>query len=597
MPVHDMHADSPSPLNIRSVVVCVIDMVDSVVQMAHHEQHTISIWRNLVQHCTEHILPSLQGRMVKSLGDGMMLEFNRAHQALEASRLVNRYLTQSNQLTPGSPHICVRAGLHHTLVYADELDIYGTGVNLAARLATLGKPNDIVASQDLIEQLLGSIDGHFDDLGFCYLKNMPDPVRAWRYAENTTFENTPTTKHEHHFMNAVVAVVPFAAKRTEPGLESFGEFIVDGLIAQLSKNQNLRVTSRLSTRHFQDRVLSPQTIASQLNADYVLSGNYWVQSDVVIISLELCASTNTNHIIFAQRYHTTVQSLMAEHGMPYAELSQLIYSQLMGSVSKQALTSPLPNIESFALLLGAIHLMHRSNASEFKRSKVLLEQLIERHPKLAIARAWLAKWYILKTTRFSADEQLVDANAALQQTRTGLDYDAQCALSLSMQGFVYCHLLKDLDCASLALNDALTYNPSEPLAHLFSGAVAMFKGKNDIAFTSTKQAIELSPLDPQRYYFLSLHAATALACGKEVLSVALAKQSLHINPHHSSTLRTLIAGLVGLDEMEQAQDYGQQLLRIDPAFSTRHYLERSPANAQSMVNTVAQRLKAAGLPD
>jgi len=192
-------------------------------------------------------------------------------------------------------------------------------------------------------------------------------------------------------------------------------------------------------------------------------------------------------------------------------IAQMVHLSVCDAEVKHILTQPLPTLESYSLLLGSIKLMHRSTRDEFIQTRKVLDELIHRHARIATPRAWLGNWYILRVTRGWSEDRKREASEALSSTHAALDRDPSDALALATEGFVYCHLLKDLDTARKRCDEAVEANPSHALGWLYRGTVNAFKGEGLAAVHATRRAIELSPLDPQRYYFESLGATAELS--------------------------------------------------------------------------------------
>jgi len=157
-----------------------VDVVESVRLMEQNESDFVRRWRHLVRTIEKDILPPNRGRLVKSHGDGLLLEFSGVTSAVKAAYALQCACTSVNTDEQPERHILLRAGVHVGHLIADELDLYGSGVNLAARLLTLAGPGEIVVSADVRDQLAPVLDADVEDLGLCYLKHVHEPVRAYR---------------------------------------------------------------------------------------------------------------------------------------------------------------------------------------------------------------------------------------------------------------------------------------------------------------------------------------------------------------------------------------------------------------------------------
>jgi tetratricopeptide (TPR) repeat protein len=277
-------------------------------------------------------------------------------------------------------------------------------------------------------------------------------------------------------------------------------------------------------------------------------------------------------------------------------ISQAVHLAVFDAEVEHILTQPLPTLESYSLLLGSIKLMHRSSKSEFLRTRNILDELINRHGRIAAPRAWLGNWYILRLTRGWSEDCAREGAEALSTTHAALDRDPSNALALATEGFVYCHLLKDLDTARKRCDEAVKANPSHALGWLYRGTVNAFKGEGDAAVEATRRAIELSPLDPQRYYFESLGATAELSAHQYANAERLARASLSLNRMHPSTWRVLTIALVSQGRMDEARQTLANMRQLEPALTVGKYLARLPNGQLETGREWARCLAMAGLP-
>jgi adenylate cyclase len=248
-------------------------------------------------------------------------------------------------------------------------------------------------------------------------------------------------------------------------------------------------------------------------------------------------------------------------------------------------------------LMGAISLMHRSTRSEFDRVREMLEYLIDRHRRLPTPRAWLAKWHVLQVTRGLSSGGKDETKRALEQTQRALDVDPGCSLALAIEGFVHCHMLKDLDGAAQRYESALAANPNDSLAWLFSGVLHSFKNEGVEALAASEKALSLSPLDPMLYFYQSLSASSALSAGDYKRVIELATASLRSNRSHTSTYRALAVAQALSGHVEEARKTVDALMLLEPGLTVTQFLQRSPAGNQPVGRLYAEALRTAGLPD
>jgi adenylate cyclase len=602
----------------QEAVVLLVDLVESVRLMQEHEAFTIRRWADFVRTAITDILPRHRGVLVKSLGDGLMARFDTVPDAVDAAAEMHRTLAAQNAGIAEDQHFHLRAGVNASTAWSDGIDIYGTGVNLAARLATLAGPGETVASASAQEQLAAAlsslanpgetignaaardelthgVDASCEDLGECILKHFDKPVRAYRVGPAGPKPGLVGRRDYGTAMEPTIAVIPFSARNNTREHYDIGNLIADSVIWRLSQAANLKVISRLSTTVFRGRASDLHEVSAHLGATYVLSGAYVVNGGQLLVTAELSAARN-NQVVWTDRLSGEIGDLLQPESELAHRIAQAVHVSVFDAEVQNILTQPLPTLESYSLLLGSIKLMHRSSKEEFLQTRKILDELINRHGRIAAPRAWLANWYILRVTRGWSEDRQREAGEALSATHAALDRDPSDALALATEGFVYCHLLRDLDTARKRCDQAVEANPSHALGWLYRGVVNAFEGAGDAALEATRRAIELSPLDPQRYYFESLGATAELSANQYVNAERLARSSLALNRMHPSTWRVLTIALVAQGRMDEARAALAKMRQLEPALTVEKYVARVPNAQLETGRQWARCLEMAGLP-
>ena len=578
----------------RTVVVA--DLVESVRLIADNEEDVVRRWQIFVGDVVQRLLPVHGGRLVKSLGDGFMLEFGNVGPAVRCAIEMQSAISIGNGGLPPDRWMCLRVGLHVADVIVDDRDIYGSGVNLAARIATLAEPGGIVMSSDARDLVIDGLDAQIEDLGDCYLKHFDDPVHAYKVGGGGLELFGRAAAVVEKPLQLTIAVIPFGGRLFEARHSSIGDLIADSVIVQLSKQIGIRVISRLSTAALNGRDSAVAHARDQLGATYVLTGAFSVLGNNLLVTSEL-VDARDSEVVWSDRVAVELDDLVQAESELAHRLSSGVLLRVQHVETSRARTLPLPSLESFSLQLGAVALMHRSSRKDFDRVRELLTHLVERHPRLPTPRAWLAKWHVLRVTRGMAPDLPSEAGAALSQTGRALDSDPQCALALAMEGFVYCHMRRDLGAAAERYAMALEANSNESMAWLFNSVLHAFMGRGAEAVACADRAIELSPLDPLRYYYDSLAASAAFSAGQYHRAAELAARSLKANRTHTSTLRVLAMAQAMGGQLERAVESGRELLKLEPLFSVSRFLDRSPSAQFEMGRICAEALRMAGIPE
>ena len=579
----------------EAMAVLVVDIVDSVGLMQRHEATTVRVWADCVRHARHAVLPQMRGALVKSLGDGLMARFPVVADAVCAAFLLHEHLTQANAGLPEDAKVVLRAGIHATEAWTDGIDLYGAGVNMAARLGSIAGPGETILSVEARDEIAGNVDIDCEDLGICYIKSFGDGVRAYRASRPGVRASVVNRRDDRTPMQPTVAVIPFSMRSAGAEHAAVGDLIADGVIDRLSRSPNIRVISRLSTSFFRDRADALQAIATHLGATYVLGGGYAVNAGRLLVTAEL-TEVQTQEVVWADRLVGSIEDLLEAHSELAQQLAQAVHVAVFDAEMERVSTQPLPTLASYSLLAGGINLMHRASRAHFNRTQEVLEQLIERHGRVAAPRAWLANWYVLRGTRGLSDSRAHDAEQALAAARSALACDPSDARSMAIEGFVHCHLRKDLTSARRRCAQAIGANPNCAMAWLYMGAIEAFEGEGARAVDATQRALALSPIDPQRYYYESLAATAALAAQDHGLAEALARASLARNRLHSSTWRVLTIALVAQQRIAEASQALREVLHLEPDLTIDSYIERMPNGTLATGHAWARSLAAAGLP-
>ena len=578
----------------RAIVV--VDVVESVRLMQEDESGFIDRWRRFVHAVRTEVLPAHGGRMVKSLGDGMLLEFASVPPAVAAALAIQARCGTGAAAHGAAAALRLRVGIHIDDVTIDALDIYGQGVNLAARLATLAQPGEIVASAEAREGVTLGVDAQIDDLGDCHVKHVAKPIRAYRIGAPA---QPLSICGPHDGLGTAwlpaLAVVPFRNYMPVGGTDVIGDVLADEVIAGLSRAPHLHVISRLSTRAFKGRDSSAAEIGSHLGAVYVLSGSHIAEGDKLILRAEL-ADARDARVLWADTLRGSIKDLFAGASSMVQQLTVETARTVVCEEVARAGRRAMPSQESYTLLMAAVHLMHRNSRADFEQGRAMLDHLIDRNPNEPLPRAWMGKWYGIRAAQGWTTNPLDDARQALGHVQRALASDPCNSLAWTIKGLIHSYISKDMDSARLAYESALAANPNESLAWLYSATLSAWQDKGGEAVAAARAAQRLSPLDPLKYYYDSLSATAFLVAGEHPTAIDLARQSLRLNRSHASTHRTLTIALELAGRHVEAQAACGELLHLDPGFTVGAFRERYPGRDADHAASFCRALAAAGVP-
>jgi adenylate cyclase len=569
----------------RALVV--VDVVESVRLMQQHEDEFIGQWRRFVAQVRDQLLPAFRGRLVKSLGDGMLLEFERVHEAAQAA-LALRGLAASRS-TAGNPGlISLRMGVHCADVVIDELDLYGAGVSLAARLTALAGPGQIVISQAAADELVESLDGEMLDLGECFLKHLSEPVRAFR------LETPPTALVRAPGPSAVplLGVLPLTAA---PGLATVAAALSDDLASAVGRITLWHTTSRLTTHALQGRDAPAAAIGQRLGADFLLQGRLTAGPHGTSLRLTLEESRHAD-LVWESQVDLDPADLQDWHERQLPALIAGLANAVLSRPATAGHGLALPNVPGYALMLQAVRQLHRLGRTDFELAGAALEHLSERYPRSSDVHAWMAKWHFLSVAQSMAGDRRRAMAAVRQHLNQSLAENEQHGLALAVNGHLAAFEENDLQQAERLLRAATRQAPNESLGWLFLADALTHQDRGSEAVEAIEIAHRLSPLDPLRYYFDHFAARAYRVQGNLERAVHFAERSLRANALHLPSLVDLIVLQSLRGNQDEAQQTAQRYLALRPGASVQRFIDHHPAGPSPRVKMEAAALLEAGIP-
>jgi class 3 adenylate cyclase/TolB-like protein len=592
----------PAPRFIRSTkVLAVADVVESVRLMEQDEQEFIQRWQSFVGFVQQR-LPADGGRIHKSLGDGLMLEFADAQGCIRAALAMRAWFAQANEPLPPEDQVQLRIGAHVADFVADEYDIYGTDVNLAARIASLAGPGEIVVSAALREHLGPHAGVPMQDLGTCHLKHVKEPVHAFRVGEAGQAPVVPVRRLATHSLRPTIAVLPFGMQAPAPdGLT--GEALADDIVAALASSEHLQVVSRLSSAHFGSDKADLEEVRRALGAHYVLTGRARGGAASLSLYVEL-ADAASAHVAWAQTFQGPLRETELGEGSLMRQVVAAVHAAVLVHELDRSRDLVLPALEGHTLLLAAIALMHRLVPADMERARAMLEHLIERGRGQPAPHAWLAHLHLLRLRQRAAPagagqeapgDAEADAHKARQHAATALQCDPGSVRALSVQGQALLHASQDAEGAQECYAQALSARPDDALALLLQAELRALQGLGTPARELAQRALASLPLEPMRYLYEGIGALAALVAGEGHAALACARRAVERNPHFLPGLRTLAVAQVHEGRLEEARRTAARLAAREAWWGALAGTQPLPA-CGSVTTLFAQALQQAREP-
>ena len=586
-------------LHIETTTIMFADVVESVRLIEQNETENVLRIRSLLKLLAQDIVPKHHGTVLERRGDGLLIKFPDARCAASGALALHLATSSINQNVAALDAIALRIGIHSAEVIADGSAFYGQGINLAARVTTIAGPGETVVSAAVRDELTHRIDGDLRDLGECFLKNVSEPIRAYQLRPTVAVESTETLPALPAMDLAahctVLAVLPLTASCVGSHAICCADVFVDQVLTVLSQCPVLRVISRLSTNAFRGRQFARQAAGACVSAHYVVGGTY--EDDGAALTLRL------------QLIHCASNGIVWEHATRVSHVDVLnsdsdvvcgVASEVLAALTHTELTiahgRPLPNLAAHTLYLSAVTFLHRFSRNEFDRARQMLDTLRERAPRNSAPAAWLARWHVFRIVQGWSTDVQRDGAQASDYAKRALDHDPRSSLALAMAGSVEAGVNRNMSAARGYYDKALACNPNEPLAWLLKGVAHGFMGEASEALRSSETSLQLSPLDPLRFYYDSLSSAAAMGAEDYARAIILAQRAIRSNRMHGSAYRTLAIAQMMLGDVAKASETVSQLLSVEPSSTVAQFRARSAVQSERNAQ-FATALAAAGLPE
>lgn len=571
------------------------DVVDSVRLFEVDEEGTIVRWIGFVDDLERRLSASGQGRLVKRMGDGLLAEFDDVSFAARTALDIQDAIRKVNENLGTDRRIELRIGLDvGEILHSSDQDLYGQHVNTAARLSAASRAGQIIVSAAIRNVLASDPDSEFEDLGELHLKNLSQPVSAFLLRSPDEVPN-PSPRIAAKDLQPTIAVLPLMSPTVSQETMIWSNLITEDLVGALARSPALSVISNLSTANFRAKPVELEDIRTKLSADFIVTGSFRHHKGMTLHDLEV-VETRTGLVVLSQRLEFDTSELLQQNTI-FSDLANNVHAALLNREMKRALSAPIPSLEGYAILFGAIALLNRLSHQDFNLAGELLTGLIERIPNAPTALAWKARWHVLKVQQGWADDPGLEARLALDCTGRALDIDPQNSGALVAEGFVRNNLLHDLDEAEELFDCALEMTPNDATGRALRAGLYTFRGEGPQAANDAERALHLAPLDPNRFFFQAMAAGANLANKDNARALELASSSLRLNRSHTSTLRIKAVAEWRLGKTDDARKTLAKLLKKQPNFTVSWWRQSSPAADYEMGRAFARSLKELGVPE
>jgi len=560
----------------------------------------------LKAHRTERLDPIIArhgGRVVKLTGDGALVEFGSAVDALTAAIEIQHGMAEANRDQPDQTRIAFRIGLHLGDLVVDGDDLYGDSVNVAARLEAEAPAGGIVISGNLHDAVVGRLEALFEDLGALSLKNIERPVRAYR-AQGPSSAPPSLVPARAHVAGAPlvlpdkpsIAVLPFQNMSGDPEQEYFADGIVEDIITALSRFKSLFVIARNSSFTYKGKAVDIKHVGRELGVRYVLEGSVRKAASRIRITGQLIDSSSGAHL-WADRFDGAMEDIFDVQDRVTVNVVGAIVPKLDQAETERAKRKPVESLDAYDCYLRGMASREEGTKEGEDEALRLFYRAIELDPNFATPYGMAAGRYLIRRGAGRVEnkewEQAETRRLATRVSVIGSDD----AVALAMAGGALVYVCQDYETGSAMIDRALAINPNIVFGQRQRGWTSIFLGRHDDALKAFAYALRLSPLDPRIGEAERGMASALTFLGRHEEAAAWADKAYAHQPNDLATMRVSAVALAWAGNVEEAQRIAARLCQQIPALRVSRIKDYIPHRRSIDIELFAEGLRRAGVPE
>jgi len=590
-----MNSGQKERVERRLAAILAADVAGYSRLMGEDEEGTLAALKAIRRELADPKIKEHRGRIVKTTGDGMLVEFPSVVDAVRCAVEVQREMTLRNTEIPAERRIEFRFGINLGDIIIEDDDIYGDGVNVAARLEALAEPGGICVSRVVRDQVRDKLDFAFEDLGEQQVKNIARPIRVYRIpiAENVA-SKVPLALPD----KPSLAVLPFQNMTGDAEQEYFVDGIVEEITTAMSRLPWLFVIARNSSFTYKDKTVDVKHVARELGVRYVLEGSVRKAGNRVRITGQLIDTMTGGHI-WADRFDGALDDIFELQDRVASNVVGAIEPRLVVSEMDRAARKPAESLDVYDLYLRALAHVHKYTEEDMREAINLMKRALLISPSYAPAAAmigWCRMFQRLQGWGPLSNAEVAEAvRLALQAIEAGKD-DPD---TLWMGGHVISFLSGDHATAAGVVDRALILNPNCAHAWMLKGYVSFFQNRWGPAIEAFERAMRLSPLDPLGYLFAAGIGLAHLGAGRYEEALQWVDRSSRELPRYVTSLRLKVVLCAHLGRMEEARYWLRRMLDLQPDMTIAWFEEYTTAmRLRPEIRSIyVEGLRKAGLPE
>src|SRR6266481_1803757 len=561
----------PSRVGRRLSAIVVADVAGYSRLMGLDEVGTAGILREH-RAVSDALVAKHGGRIVKTTGDGLLLEFPSVVDAVECAVAVQAVMAARNAGIPQDRRMLFRIGINLGDILIEGDDILGDGVNVAARLGGIAEPGGICISSSAYDQVRGKVEVEFADLGEQKLKNIDRPVRVYTAKSRGHVGMVGPDASSHHDAQKPlplpdkpsIAVLPFQNLSADTEQEFFADGMVEDIITALSRFKSLFVIARNSSFTYKGKVVDIKQVGRELGVRYVLEGSVRKAAGQVRIIGQLIDTASGRHL-WADRFEGELSDIFALQDRMTESVVSAIQPKVLQTEIDLAARRP-NNLSAYDLCLRAFPHLYSWTRGGSTEALRLASRALEINPRYGFAATQAGSCHLINVNQGWTADPKSEIAEGLRLIRLALSIDGNDDVALSMLGWATASFFDDYDTAREMVDRAVALNANSAFAWELRGFTYELAGQLEEAIRSFERAIRLSPFDPWLPRRFTGMGIAFIGLGRFDEAVAAAKNALQTNQTYGPAYRCLAAALAHLGRDAEARKTVAQLLEIEPLF-------------------------------
>jgi TolB-like protein len=590
-----MSADKPERTERRLAAILAADVAGYSRLMGADEEGTLAVLKSARAESIDPKIAEHRGRIVKTTGDGMLVEFASVVDAVPCSVAVQQAMAERNADTLEERRVEFRIGINLGDIISDDNDIYGDGINVAARLEALAEPGGICVSGVVRDQVRDRLDIAFDDRGEQQVKNIARPVHVYRIRPTIPAQEAKPALALPD--KPSLAVLPFQNMSGDPEQEYFADGMVEEITTAIARLPWLFVIARNSSFTYKGKAVDVKHVARELGVRYVLEGSVRKAGNRVRITGQLIDTATGAHI-WADRFDGALDDIFELQDQVASSVAGAIEPKLRQSEIERAVRKPTESLDAYDLYLRALEQTYRYTEASVAEAIALLRRALAIDPSYIPAAAMVGwcRWVEVVQGWGASDDDVADclrlARQALQAARDDAETMWQAGYTLFLLG-------GETAMAETFLDRALTLNPNAAGAWVVRGWVHALRNQPEAAIAAFDRAQRLSPFDPLGFVVATGLAGAHLAARRFDQAMEWADRALHDQPRWVVAMRIKVVACAHFGRLAEARTDLSRLLAIYPGMTIAGWRTTLPATsfAPEYVELNVAGLRLAGLPE